>query len=189
LKDREHTCYGESSTTQITTSESEDVPAGVQNEERVIILEKLLLKAGPYVPHLKEQIRAAVRPQAGTDIAEVKYLYEKHVLSNIGSSDVGKIVFNIFSISMSEIDFVEAFRPKGLMQSEAVNAQLSIWNDQCTDTIYLYTYSVLKDLVHGDGSYKFLSRQLAERSKDVELKRVGFFFLSCYFNRFKFILG
>jgi hypothetical protein len=72
LKDREHTCYGESSTTQITTLESEDVPAGVQNEERVIILEKLLLKAGPYVPHLKEQIRAAVRPQAGTDIAEVK---------------------------------------------------------------------------------------------------------------------
>jgi hypothetical protein len=173
--------------------ESEDVPAGVQNEERVIILEKLLLKAGPYVPHLKEEIRAAVRPQVGTDIEEVKYLYDKHVLSKIGSYDVGKTVFNIFNHSMSENEFVKAFKQEGCMHSEAVNAQLSIWNAQCPDIIYLYTHTVQKDLVNGDESYRYLSRQIAEKdleqSKDVKFKQVGFFFLSCYFNRFRFILG
>jgi hypothetical protein len=67
-----------------------------------------------------------MRPQVGTNTAEVKHRYGKHVLSKIGSCDKEKTVFSINEFRMSEEDFVEAFKPEGHMNSEALNALLSI---------------------------------------------------------------
>jgi hypothetical protein len=101
LKDRGHTCYGESSITQIISLESQGVSAGVQNEEilaatRMTHLERLLLEVEPYVPApLKEQIQVVMRPQVETNKAakkqQVKYLYDRHVVSNISSYDRRKL--------------------------------------------------------------------------------------------------
>jgi hypothetical protein len=97
----------------------------------------------PYVPApLKEQIQSVMRPQVETNKAakkqQVKYLYDRHV-SNISLYAQRKIVFNINDISMSEDYFVKMFKPEGYMNSDAVDAQLSIWNPQHHDRIYLST--------------------------------------------------
>ncbi|KAF8763101.1 hypothetical protein HU200_008954 [Digitaria exilis] len=148
--ERGHTCYGESSTTQINSLEYQGVSAGVQNEEiqRVSHLENLLLEVEPYAPPtVQKQIKAAMRPQVETNKAakrqQVKYLYEKHVGSKIDSEYEEKDVFDINHYAISEENFVEAFKPTGNMHSDVVNAQLSIWNSQYHDRIYLSTYSAV----------------------------------------------
>lgn len=130
--------------------EYQGVSAGVQNEEiqRVSHLENLLLEVEPYAPPtVQKQIKAAMRPQVETNKAakrqQVKYLYEKHVGSKIDSEYEEKDVFDINHYAISEENFVEAFKPTGNMHSDVVNAQLSIWNSQYHDRIYLSTYSAV----------------------------------------------
>jgi hypothetical protein len=100
------------------------VSAGVQNEEilaatRMMHLERLLLEVEPYVPApLKEQIQLVMRPQVETNKAakkqQLKYLCDRHVVSNISSYDRRKTIFNINDISMSEDYLLRCSSQKGI---------------------------------------------------------------------------
>ncbi|RLM65998.1 hypothetical protein C2845_PM16G18810 [Panicum miliaceum] len=70
-------------------------------------------------------------------VEDVEALYQKHVVSKMDSYDKSKTVIDINNITMTEEHFFKSFEPEGLLNSSAVDAQLSIWNAHYHDRIYL----------------------------------------------------